>query len=149
MAIEDRWQRAAAARSAALCGRSEPLLPLKPPTYPPHLSLDEEPPGCACSGPSAPSPRRITLRTLRDKYKRGEPISMVTAYDYPSAVHVSDLSTMSESLMRRAALRREGPAAARWLAGVQATVVLGGRTSAPSLQAKCSDANPSVGRAQR
>ena len=42
-----------------------------------------------CSGPSAPSPKRVTLRTLRDKYRRGEPISMVTAYDYPSAVHVS------------------------------------------------------------
>ena len=40
-------------------------------------------------GPSAPSPRRVTLRTLRDKYNRGVPISMVTAYDYPSAVHVS------------------------------------------------------------
>ncbi|GAB4817262.1 hypothetical protein N2152v2_004308 [Parachlorella kessleri] len=42
------------------------------------------------SGPSAPSPKRVTLRTLRDKYQRGEPISMVTAYDYPSAVHVDE-----------------------------------------------------------
>ena len=41
-----------------------------------------------CSGPSSPSPKRVTLRTLREKYMRGEPISMVTAYDYPSAVHV-------------------------------------------------------------
>jgi hypothetical protein len=41
------------------------------------------------SGPTAPSPKRITLRTLREKYQRDEPISMVTAYDYPSAVHVS------------------------------------------------------------
>eukprot|EP00171_Calliarthron_tuberculosum_P010750 IDg10750t1 len=32
--------------------------------------------------------RRVTLRTLRDKYKRGEPITMVTAYDYASGVHV-------------------------------------------------------------
>lgn len=42
------------------------------------------------SGPSASLPRRVTLRTLRDKYQRGEPISMVTAYDYPSAVHVDE-----------------------------------------------------------
>lgn len=40
------------------------------------------------SGPSAASPRRVTLRTLRKKYEAGTPISMVTAYDYPSAVHV-------------------------------------------------------------
>lgn len=40
------------------------------------------------SGPSAPPPARVTLRTLRRKYARGEPLTMVTAYDYPSAVHV-------------------------------------------------------------
>jgi 3-methyl-2-oxobutanoate hydroxymethyltransferase len=42
------------------------------------------------NGPAPPSPKRVTLRTLKLKYERGEPISMVTAYDYPSAVHVSD-----------------------------------------------------------
>eukprot|EP00887_Chlorella_sp_A99_P004330 scaffold15.g4330.t1 len=42
------------------------------------------------AGPSAPSPKRVTLRTLRAKYQAGVPISMVTAYDYPSAVHVDD-----------------------------------------------------------
>ena len=41
------------------------------------------------SGPKAPGPQRVTLRTLRGKYARGEPLTMVTAYDYPSAVHVS------------------------------------------------------------
>lgn len=41
------------------------------------------------SGPAVPPPSRVTLRTLMRKYSRGEPISMVTAYDYPSAVHVS------------------------------------------------------------
>ncbi|BDA43221.1 3-methyl-2-oxobutanoate hydroxymethyltransferase 1, mitochondrial [Coccomyxa sp. Obi] len=40
------------------------------------------------SGPQAPSPKRVTLRSIRSKYSKGEPISMVTAYDYPSAVHV-------------------------------------------------------------
>lgn len=52
--------------------------------------LSNKPEHTVYSGPSAPSPRRVTLRTLRDKYKRGEPISMVTAYDYPSAVHVDE-----------------------------------------------------------
>jgi hypothetical protein len=41
------------------------------------------------SGPKSPSPKRVTLKTLRTKYAKGEPISMLTAYDYPSAVHVS------------------------------------------------------------
>jgi 3-methyl-2-oxobutanoate hydroxymethyltransferase len=40
-------------------------------------------------GPTAPLPKRVTLRTLQNKYKKKQPISMVTAYDYPSAVHVS------------------------------------------------------------
>lgn len=31
---------------------------------------------------------RVTLATLRGKHRRGEAISMVTAYDYLSAVHV-------------------------------------------------------------
>lgn len=32
----------------------------------------------------------ITLKTLREKYAKGIPLSMVTAYDYPSAVHVDE-----------------------------------------------------------
>jgi 3-methyl-2-oxobutanoate hydroxymethyltransferase len=39
-------------------------------------------------GPSTAPSDRVTLRTLRAKYKRGEKITMVTAYDYPSATHV-------------------------------------------------------------
>jgi len=39
-------------------------------------------------GPQAPLARAVTLRTLRAKYARAEPITMVTAYDYPSAAHV-------------------------------------------------------------
>ena len=41
------------------------------------------------SGPQPAQARRVTLRTLRAKHARGEPLTMVTAYDYPSAVHVS------------------------------------------------------------
>lgn len=40
------------------------------------------------SGPQSASAKGVTLRTLMDKHRKGEPISMVTAYDYPSAVHV-------------------------------------------------------------
>ena len=40
------------------------------------------------SGPQTAPARRVTLRTLRAKHARGEPLTMVTAYDYPSAVHV-------------------------------------------------------------
>ena len=40
-------------------------------------------------GPSSQSPwKRINLKHLSEKYAKGEPITMVTAYDYPSAVHV-------------------------------------------------------------
>ena len=41
------------------------------------------------SGPQSAPPRRVTLRTIRQMYAKNEPLSMVTAYDYPSAVHVS------------------------------------------------------------
>ncbi|KAF5826035.1 ketopantoate hydroxymethyltransferase-domain-containing protein, partial [Dunaliella salina] len=47
-----------------------------------------QPENAVYSGPTSPSPRRVTLRTLRSKYQQGVPISMATAYDYPSAVHV-------------------------------------------------------------
>lgn len=36
----------------------------------------------------APPHKNITLHSLAAKTNRGEPITMVTAYDYPSAVHV-------------------------------------------------------------
>ena len=49
------------------------------------------------AGGSLPSPnpnsQRITLRTIGRKYAQGDPLTMVTAYDYPSAVH-ADLADM-------------------------------------------------------
>ncbi|XP_074279786.1 3-methyl-2-oxobutanoate hydroxymethyltransferase 1, mitochondrial-like [Silene latifolia] len=40
-------------------------------------------------GPKPQNPdQRVTLAHLRQKHKRKEPITMVTAYDYPSAVHL-------------------------------------------------------------
>ncbi|KAK4744523.1 hypothetical protein SAY87_010835 [Trapa incisa] len=40
-------------------------------------------------GPRPQSPeKRVTLSHLRQKHHRGEPITVITAYDYPSAVHL-------------------------------------------------------------
>jgi predicted transcriptional regulator len=39
-------------------------------------------------GPQAQSPKRVTLRALQQKYRKGNKITMTTAYDYPTAVHV-------------------------------------------------------------
>jgi len=36
----------------------------------------------------APKRKKVTVRTLRAKKRRGEPITMLTAYDYPSAAAV-------------------------------------------------------------
>uniref|UniRef100_A0A0E0BZ98 3-methyl-2-oxobutanoate hydroxymethyltransferase n=1 Tax=Oryza meridionalis TaxID=40149 RepID=A0A0E0BZ98_9ORYZ len=44
--------------------------------------------GGAQQAASSAAARHVTLATLRGKHRRGEPISMVTAYDYPSGVHV-------------------------------------------------------------
>ncbi|KAF5206124.1 3-methyl-2-oxobutanoate hydroxymethyltransferase [Thalictrum thalictroides] len=42
-------------------------------------------------GPKSQSPeKRVTLTHLRNKHKKGEPITIVTAYDYPSAVHLDE-----------------------------------------------------------
>ena len=55
-------------------------------------------------GPTAPLPKRVTLRTLQNKYRKKQPISMVTAYDYPSAVHVSNHSQSDQTTACAAAL---------------------------------------------
>ncbi len=47
-----------------------------------------QPENLVYSGPSTAPLKRVTLRTLRQKYAAKEPISMCTAYDYPLAVHV-------------------------------------------------------------
>ncbi|PIA34271.1 hypothetical protein AQUCO_03800097v1 [Aquilegia coerulea] len=39
---------------------------------------------------SQSSEKRVTLTNLRNKHKKGEPITVVTAYDYPSAVHLDE-----------------------------------------------------------
>lgn len=40
-------------------------------------------------GPKTQNPnQRVTLTHLKQKHRKGEPITMVTAYDYPSAVHL-------------------------------------------------------------
>ncbi|XP_057424080.1 3-methyl-2-oxobutanoate hydroxymethyltransferase 2, mitochondrial-like [Lotus japonicus] len=52
-------------------------------------SMSNVPENTVYSGPiSQNSNQRVTLAQLRQKHKKSEPISMVTAYDYPSAVPV-------------------------------------------------------------
>ncbi|PHU03511.1 3-methyl-2-oxobutanoate hydroxymethyltransferase 1, mitochondrial [Capsicum chinense] len=51
--------------------------------------LSNVPENTVYGGPKPQNPnQRVTLTTLRQKYKNGEPITMVTGYDYPSAVHI-------------------------------------------------------------
>ncbi|KAJ5959383.1 uncharacterized protein N7479_006533 [Penicillium vulpinum] len=54
---------------------------------------------------SAPAPgengkarKKVTIQTLQNMYKRGEPITMLTAHDFPSA-HVADASGMDMVLV--------------------------------------------------
>ncbi len=46
----------------------------------------------ATTAPEIPSRHPVTLPSLAEKKRRGEPIVMVTAYDYPSAQAVEDVS---------------------------------------------------------
>lgn len=52
-------------------------------------------------GPQSAPTQRFNLRLLQRKYKAGEPITVVTAYDYPSAVHV-DSAGIDICLVRNA-----------------------------------------------
>lgn len=58
----------------------------------PHLlvrRMSNVPENTVYGGPKPQNPeQRVTLSYLRQKYRKGEPITMVTAYDYPSAVHL-------------------------------------------------------------
>ncbi|KAK6920064.1 Ketopantoate hydroxymethyltransferase [Dillenia turbinata] len=52
-------------------------------------SMSNIPENTVYGGPKPQNPnQRVTLANLRQKHKRGEPITVVTAYDYPSAVHI-------------------------------------------------------------
>ncbi|CAK9134374.1 unnamed protein product [Ilex paraguariensis] len=52
-------------------------------------SMSNVPENTVYGGPKPQNPdQRVTLTHLRQKYRKGEPITMVTAYDYPSAVHI-------------------------------------------------------------
>ena len=48
--------------------------------------------------PSASPRKKVTVSTLRAMYKRGEPITMITAHDFPSA-HVADAAGMDVVLV--------------------------------------------------
>ena len=80
-------------------------------------------------GPSSPNPKRVTLRTLDAKFKRGEPISMVTAYDYPSAVHVRPRCAATDGRPTHdSAAHRRGARAPRRRAARRAQCLLLGRS---------------------
>ena len=51
-------------------------------------AVSNKPDATVYSGPSADRAKRVSLRMLRQKYRVGEKLTMVTAYDYPSAAHV-------------------------------------------------------------
>lgn len=70
-----------------------PYAPVQPPApSPAHRAYSSTPENVVYAGPSAPNPARVTLRTLRKKYDAKQPLTMLTAYDYPSAVHVDQAS---------------------------------------------------------
>jgi 3-methyl-2-oxobutanoate hydroxymethyltransferase len=48
--------------------------------------------------PSADPRKKVTLGTLRSLYKKGQPITMITAHDFPSA-HVADAAGMDTILV--------------------------------------------------
>ncbi|XP_052194557.1 3-methyl-2-oxobutanoate hydroxymethyltransferase 1, mitochondrial-like isoform X1 [Diospyros lotus] len=74
----------AASRALACLTRSISARPLSSPKC-----MSNVPESTVYGGPKPQNPeQRITLTHLRQKYRRGEPITMVTAYDYPSAVHL-------------------------------------------------------------
>ncbi|KAI3881495.1 hypothetical protein MKW92_049270 [Papaver armeniacum] len=53
--------------------------------------LSNVPENTVYGGPKSQNPnQRVTLTNLKQKHKKGEPITMVTAYDYPSAVHLDE-----------------------------------------------------------
>lgn len=52
-------------------------------------SMSNVPENTVYGGPKSQNPeQRVTLAHLKQKHKKGIPITMVTAYDYPSAVHL-------------------------------------------------------------
>ncbi|XP_073391516.1 3-methyl-2-oxobutanoate hydroxymethyltransferase 1, mitochondrial isoform X1 [Physcomitrium patens] len=52
-------------------------------------SMSNLPESTVYGGPKSKSPwKRVTLRHLEAKYQTNQPITMVTAYDYPSGAHV-------------------------------------------------------------
>jgi 3-methyl-2-oxobutanoate hydroxymethyltransferase len=48
--------------------------------------------------PPAIARKKVTLQTIQSLYKKGEPITMLTAYDFPSA-HVADHAGMDMILV--------------------------------------------------
>ncbi|XP_010247885.1 PREDICTED: 3-methyl-2-oxobutanoate hydroxymethyltransferase 1, mitochondrial-like isoform X2 [Nelumbo nucifera] len=58
-----------------------------------HLRrMSNVPENSVYGGPKPQNPNnRITVTHLKQKHRKGEPITVVTAYDYPSAVHLDEV----------------------------------------------------------
>lgn len=67
------------------------------------------------TGPVAPAAlKRFTLRQLRAKYEAGTPLTMLTAYDYPSAVHVRLSLSNATASCHLEHLDAQGSTCMRW-----------------------------------
>ena len=64
-------------------------------------SFSIQPEDTVYGGPTAPLPKRVTLRTLQSKYRKKQPISMVTAYDYQVVSVIQGASQDCASLTLR------------------------------------------------
>ncbi|PRQ58293.1 putative 3-methyl-2-oxobutanoate hydroxymethyltransferase [Rosa chinensis] len=64
--------------------------------------MNNVPDSTVYGGPKSQSPdRRVTVTQIKQKHSKGEPITAVTAYDYPSAVHLDsagiDIAVVGDS----------------------------------------------------
>ncbi|KAM7261105.1 hypothetical protein ACFE04_026580 [Oxalis oulophora] len=63
----------------------------KPASLSLHRFMSNIPENSVYGGPQPQtSTQRVTLTNIKQKHKKGEPITIVTAYDYPSAVHLDE-----------------------------------------------------------
>jgi 3-methyl-2-oxobutanoate hydroxymethyltransferase len=78
----------------ALRGSYLPARHVPPPCTPQVRHSSHSPLGAAPVNPR----KKVTMQTLRSLYKKGEPITMLTAHDFPSG-HVADAAGMEMILV--------------------------------------------------
>ncbi|GAD93578.1 3-methyl-2-oxobutanoate hydroxymethyltransferase [Paecilomyces variotii No. 5] len=88
---------AAVNHSSSINGLSSPVFLCTPPSSPsvPFVRHSSHSPlGAASSNPR----KKVTINTIQNLYKKGEPITMLTAHDFPSG-HVADVAGMDMILV--------------------------------------------------